>query len=280
MSKMFSYLSSAAVTLFAILLLCALLFPLFWILSSSIRPYSTLFTTEFRLIPKDATLEAYHWVLFESKFFLYAKNSMIVYGAALFSSLLVTIPAAYGFSRFKFLGRDILLNSYFVLAQIMSGMSIIGLLGLYLFLVKIGLANSRIIVGLIYGASTVPYVTWYLKTYFDSIPLEYDEAAFLDGASFLQNILHVIVPIAKPGIFVAVIFISIFTWSEWVIAGILLGSGHFTLPVALTTLQGRWETPWNRFAAMSILYSIPLVILFMLSRHHIEKGMSASGLKG
>lgn len=278
--KMQNAVLSFAITSISILILIVLLFPIFWIISSSLRPYSSLFTTEFNLIPTNATIEAYKWVLFESRFWIFAKNSLIVYIVTLVSALLITIPAAYGFSRFNFRGKDTLLNSYFILAQFMSGMSVIGLIGLYTYLVKIELVNSLIVLGLIYAASTVPYVTWYLKTYFDSVPREFDEAAFLDGASFLQNLIRVIIPISKSGILVAIIFISLFTWSEWVIAGILLGSDKFTLPVALVTLQGRWETPWNKFAAMSIIFSLPMLLLFMVSHRSIEKGMSLGGLKG
>jgi len=264
----------------AILLLAALLFPLMWIVSSALRPYASLYTTKFEIIPSDASLDAFRWLLFESKFWLYAKNSLIVYSVSVAACLVVTVPAAYGFSRFNFPGKGGLLSSYFILAQVMSGMTVIGLIGLYLFLLRIGLVNSLLVVGLIYAANMVPSITWFLKTHFDSVPRDLDEAAFLDGASFLQNLLRVIVPIAKPGILVAVILISIVTWSEWIVAGILLGPESFTLPVGLVTLQVRWETPWNRFAAMSIMYSLPIVILFMLSHRYMETGMTLGGVKG
>jgi arabinogalactan oligomer/maltooligosaccharide transport system permease protein len=274
--RLFAILTTAV----AILILIGLFFPLLWIISSSLRPYASLYTTEFQLVPKNATLSAYRWVLLESKFWLYGWNSIITYIITLLSSLIVTIPAAYGFSRFGFPAKGTILNAYFVLAQFMSGMSVIGLIGLYLFLVKIHLIDSLLVVGLIYAASTVPFVTWYLKTYFDSVPRDFDEAAFMDGASFVQNLFYVILPIAKPGIYVAVIFISIMTWSEWVIAGILLGPEKFTLPVGLVTLQGRWETPWNQFAAMSIIYSLPMIALFTLARRYIQAGMTLGGVKG
>lgn len=280
MSRVKKRILAVGYTTIVILILALLLFPLVWIVSSSIRPYSSLYTTELQLIPENATLDAFRWVLFESKFWHYAENSLIVYIVTLITSLLVTIPAGYAFSRFKFVGKESLLYLYFILAQFMSGMSVVGLIGLYLFMVRIKLIDSLVVVGLIYAACNVPFVTWYLKTYFDTIPRDFDEAAFLDGATFLQNIRHVIVPIAKPGILVATIFISIFTWSEWVIGGILLSPEHFTLPIGLVTLQVRWETPWNRFAAMSIIYSVPMIILFILSHRQIESGMTMGGIKG
>lgn len=263
----------------AVVILMALLYPFLWIVSSSLRPYSSLYSTETAIIPSGATLEAFRWVLFQSRFWQYAANTLIVYAVALSACLLVAIPAAYAFSRFRFFGKGPLLYACFILAQFMSGMSIIGLIGLYMFLVRVGMTDSLLVLGLIYVASNVPFVTWYLKTYFDLIPREFDEAAFLDGASFLQNLRHVIVPIARSGILVAIIFISIFTWSEWIIGAILLSPDNFTLPVGLVTLQARWETPWNRFAAMSILYSLPMIILFLLAHRHMESGMTLGGVK-
>jgi len=279
MIKAKSILSSIIVSFFAFFLLFVLLIPLFWVFSSAIKPYGSLYTTELYIFPANASLKAFQWVLFESKFWEYAKNSITVYIIALLSSLIVNIPAAYGFSRFKFIGKEGLLNSYFILSQFMGGMSVIGLIGLYLFIIKIKLINSIVVVGLIYAANTIPYITWYLKTYLDSIPKDFDEAALLDGASFIQNLWYVILPIAKPGIFVATIIVSLIIWSEWIIASVLLSPDQFTLPVALVTLQGRWETPWNKFAAMSIIYCIPVIILFFLSQKYMEEGMTIGALK-
>ena len=162
----------------------------------------------------------------------------------------------------------------------MSGMGIIVLIPLYTILVHLKLINSLVVLGLIYSASIVPFISWYLKTYFDSIPKDFDEAALIDGASFNQIWRYVIIPIAKPGIYTSIIFISLIMWSEWIIGGILLGSEKFTLPVGLVTLQARWETPWNHFAAMAIVYSIPMFIMFMIGRRYLKAGLQMGGLKG
>lgn len=267
-------------TIIAILLIVALLFPLVWVISSSLRPYAALYTTEFKIIPDNPTLDTFRWVLFESKFLHWFKNSLIVYATTLIVSLLVTIPAGYAFSRFKFFVKESLLHSYFVLTQFMTGMSIIGLIALYTILIHIGMINSLVVLGFIYAASLVPFVTWYLKTYFDSVPRDFDEAALMDGASFTQNLRHVILPMAKPGIFTAIIFISIITWSEWIIGAILLSAGNYTVPVGLVALLRGWETPWNNLAAMSILYAIPIVVIFMLAQRYWRTGLTMGGLKG
>jgi len=267
-------------TLVAILIVIAILFPVYWIVASSLRPYATLYTTTFEIIPKGATLSAFHWVLFESKFLFWIRNSLIVLFLTNLISLLVVCPSAYAFSRFKFLGKGGLLYGFFVLTQVMGGLSIIGLIGLYFLLMHMGMLNSLIVLSFIYAASTVPFNTWFLKTYYDSLPRDLDESALVDGASFLQTLRHVILPIAKPGIFTVIIFTSIVVWSEWVIAGIVLSPGNYTVPIGLVGLLSFWETPWNRFAAMAILFSIPIVILFMVSQHYLRQGLTLGAVKG
>jgi len=264
----------------ALLIVIAGLFPLYWIVVAALRPYGTLYTTKIMLFPIDATLDAFRWLLFESKFFIWLKNSLIVYVVTLFTCMMTVVPASYTLSRFKFSGKNSLLSSYFVLSQIMTGMSVMGLIALYTLLLKLQLINSLIVLGLIYAASLVPYISWYLKTYFDSLPKDFDEAALVDGASFFQNLRYVVIPMAKPGIVVAITLITVIAWSEWTLASILLGSENFTLAVGLVSLQARWETPWNRFAAMSILYAIPIITVFVLAQRYLKAGLTLGGIKG
>lgn len=271
---------NVGLTLAAILILIAILFPVYWILSCSLRPYATLYTTTFQIIPEGATLSAFHWVLFESKFLFWIRNSLIVLFLTNLISLLIVCPSAYAFSRFKFPGKGGLLYSFFVLTQVMGGLSIIGLIGLFFLLMQLGMLNSLIVLSFIYAASMVPFNTWYLKTYYDSLPRDLDESALVDGASFLQTLRHVILPIAKPGIFVVIILTSIVTWSEWVIAGIVLSPGNYTASIGLVGLLAFWETPWNRFAAMAILFAIPIIVLFMVSQHYLRQGLTLGAVKG
>lgn len=271
---------SIFLTTLAVLLVIVVLIPFYWIILCSLRPYSTLYTTEVSFIPTNITIDAFRRVLFETRFFVWLKNSLIVYIITLSICILVTLPASYSFSRFEFVGKKTLLSSYFILSQIMSGMNVIGLIALYILLMKLKLINSLITLGFIYAAYNIPFISWYLKTYFDSLPKDFDEAAFVDGASFIQNLRYVILPIAKPGIIVAIIFITIIAWSEWVIASMLLGSENFTLAIGLVSLQVRWETPWNLFAATSILYALPIIIVFIVAQRYLKSGLTLGGIKG
>lgn len=271
---------SIFLTTLAVLFVIVALIPFYWIILCSLRPYSTLYTTEVSFIPADITIDAFRRVLFETRFFIWLKNSLIVYIITLFICILVALPASYSLSRFEFFGKKTLLSSYFILSQIMSGMNVIGLIALYILLMKLKLINSLITLGFIYAAYNIPFISWYLKTYFDTLPKDFDEAAFVDGASFIQNLRYVILPLAKPGVIVAMIFITIIAWSEWVIASMLLGSENFTLAIGLVSLQVRWETPWNLFAAMSILYALPIIIVFIIAQRYLKSGLTLGGIKG
>jgi len=277
---MFDQAKSGILTLVAVLILIVILLPFFWVISCSLRPFGALFTTTFEIIPENPTLDAFHWVLFESSFLSWFKNSLIVLFLTNVISLSVVLPGGYGFSRFKFRGKRGALYSYFILTQMMGGMAIIGLIGIYILLAHLGLLNSLFILSLIYAASTVPFTTWYFKANLDGLSKEFDEAAIMDGASFWRSLWHVILPLAKPAIFTVIIFTSIGTWGEWVIGGVILSSGNYTVPVGMALLTTGWSTPWNRFAAMSIIYMLPLLILFIIAHRYLKVGLTLGGIKG
>lgn len=267
-------------TTVAIIITFLFISPLFWVISSALSPVASIYSTKTNIIPDNITLKSLQWVFTESKFILWFKNTIILYFPTLFLTLIFTIPGAYGFSRFKFFGKNGILNSYFILSQFMSGVGIIALIPLYTLLIKLKMSNSLIVLSLIYAASLIPFVTWYLKTYIDTISKEFDEAALVEGASFTQIWWYIILPLAKPGIYTAAIISSIFVWSEWIIAGIILRGNNITIPVGLVTLAAEWFTPWNQFAAMSLVYAIPMFILFMLGRNYLRSGLTVGGLKG
>ena len=271
---------SGILTLTAMLITVVIISPLFWMISCSLRPWGALFTTTFKIIPENPTLDSFRWVLFESSFPLWLKNSLIVLLLTNLISLLVACLGAYAFSRFRFWGKNVLLYSYFVLTQIMGGISIIGLIGLYVLLVHLGLLNSLLTLSLIYAASTVPFNTWYLKAHLDGLPKDFDEAAIIDGASFFQNLRYVVLPMAKPAIATMVIFTSMATWSEWVIGAIVLSPENYTVPIGMALLTTGWSTPWNRFTAMTILYVIPILTIFIVAQRYLKAGLTLGGIKG
>ncbi|MFA4701671.1 ABC transporter permease subunit [Pyrococcus kukulkanii] len=216
-----------------------------------------------------------------SAFFKYFKNSLILAGLTVILTLLFVIPAAYAFSRMKFFGREHILYFYLMFTQVAGGLGIAGLIALYGMLVKLGLYNKLPALALVYAAGGVPFNTWLLKSYIDSISPDFDEAALVDGASYWQIIRYVLLPMALPGIATVAIFAFIGGWTEFILASLLLTKENQPLSVWIYTLMGSIGRgiDWNYFAAAALLFALPVFIMFMLAQNYIRSGLTIGGLK-
>jgi arabinogalactan oligomer / maltooligosaccharide transport system permease protein len=150
--------------------------------------------------------------------------------------------------------------------------------------IKIGDESLRLTLGglmLAYGSGTLPFAIWNLKGYFDTVPKELEEAAIIDGASMAQTFIRVILPLSVPALAVTVLFAFMSGWTEFILAWTFLENPQrFTLAMALRSMQGQFATPWSDFAAMSILMSIPIVLLFFALQRYLVSGLTVGGVKG
>ncbi len=211
---------------------------------------------------------------------LYMKNSLILAVLTVVFSLILVIPGAYSFSRLKFAGKGHVLYFYLMFTQVSGGLGIAGLIALYGLLIKLNFMNNLAAMALVYSAGSVPYNTWLMKTYLDSISFEFDEAAFVDGASYLQTLRYVILPMALPGIATVAIFAFMAGWTELVLANLFLSGANSPLSVYLyVTLQNMRSVPWNSFAAIALLFAIPPALMFMFAQRYIRSGLTLGGLK-
>lgn len=307
---------SVLMTLFGLAMVLLLLFPLFWIFTASLAEGTRLFNTS-GIFPKPSTynLEAYRWVFFESNFFFedgdWGYPQLVIGGGtglvplgfrwagtetgpgALFNSLYLVsvtivagfgmiVPAAYAFSRRSFIGRKRILYGYVLFTQIGAGLSIATLVALYSLFSSYGLTNNLFVLGLFYAAGAIPFNTWLLKTYMDNIPVSYEEAAMVDGASFVQTIREIIIPLTKPGLAVVLIFVWLAGWNEFIIAQTLLSPENYPLSVELYNLatEGRFSTPWTRFAAFANLFALPVALVYFAAQRSVEDGLSFGGMDG
>jgi arabinogalactan oligomer / maltooligosaccharide transport system permease protein len=150
--------------------------------------------------------------------------------------------------------------------------------------IRIGSESLRLTLAglmLAYGSGTLPFAIWNLKGYFDTVPKELEEAARIDGASMAQTFLRIILPLSVPAIAVTVLFAFMSGWTEFILAWTFLENpSRFTLAMALRSMQGQFATPWSDFAAMSILMSIPIVLLFFALQRYLVSGLTVGGVKG
>lgn len=283
---------------FLILILLVVMFPIVWIVSLAIDPRNIDKPLELTLIPPGASLASFRRVLLEPwgllcrnpndpsscmTFLLLLKNSLIVALGTSLIAVLLGASAAYAFSRFNFVGRQAGMLAFIVLLMLPASATLAPLFVL-LSQVRIGDESLRLtLVGLMlaYGSGTLPFAIWNLKGYFDTVPRELEEAARIDGASMAQTFLRIILPLSVPAIAVTILFAFMQGWTEFILAWTFLENpSRFTLAMALRSMQGQFATPWSDFAAMSILMSIPIVLLFFALQRYLVSGLTVGGVKG
>jgi arabinogalactan oligomer / maltooligosaccharide transport system permease protein len=274
------------------------LFPILWIFSLALDPRNIDKPLELTLIPPGASFAAFRRILIEPfsllcrspndvsscmTFALLLKNSLLVaLGTSVFAVVLGA-SAAYAFSRFNFIGRQMGMLGFIVLLMLPSTAT---LAPLYVLLSQIRLGSETLRTTLIglsiaYASGALPFAVWNLKGYFDTVPKELEEAALIDGASVTQTFLRVILPLSVPALAVTVLFSFMTGWTEFILAWTFLENpSRFTLAMALRSMQGQFATPWSDFAAMSILMSIPIVLLFFALQRYIVSGLTVGGVKG
>lgn len=260
-------------------------YPILRIFTISIRPGDRLLSTDLSIIPKGATLNSYRLVLFgdpatgrKSDFFLWLWNSLMITVTTATIGVILSASAAYAFSRFKFPGRGPGLIFLLTTQMIPAGML---LLPLYMMLTRLQLINTYLGLIIAYSVSAVPFSIWILKGYFDTIPLDLEEAALIDGTSRLGAFYRVILPLSTPALAIAFLFNFTSGWSEYLVARVVLQKAPmYTWPLGLWTYAGQFTVAAGRFAAASMLLALPSMALFLYSSKWLVSGLTLGGVKG
>jgi len=272
--------------LFHLLLIAATLatlYPVLWVVKMALTP-SQAFSMDPSPFPTEVTFDNFAGVLGTRDAtggWLFGRqmlNSLVVSIATAAVGMVLACTAGYAFSRWAFPGRDVGLN-LFLITQMFPG--VVLLIPLYILLDSLGLLDSLVGLTLVYASTSVPFCTWNLKGYFDTIPKDLEEAALLDGASRWQTFTQVILPLAKPALVVTGLFSFMTAWNEFILAATLMSDERaFTLPVVLQGYVGEYSTEWGHFAAGAILVSIPVMALFFALQRHLVEGLTAGSVKG
>lgn len=265
--------------LFFIVICFVTLIPILYALSVSFSGSNGLLSSDFSFIPKDFTLSNYREVLFGENITVWFRNTVFLALATVIFSLTAAVPAAYCFSRRRFPGRKTILKC---LVLLNSFPAILSMFAIYRLLRPMGLINTRAGLILVYTGTMAVFSLWNTKGYFDTIPTEIEEAARIDGASDLQVVVKIVMPLAKPSIITTALQVLIYVWNEYIYATTFLtGESKYTLAAGLNSLQATEMTgSWPVFAAASITVSIPVLIIFFLCQKYMTSGLTAGGVKG
>ncbi|MFZ5516123.1 MAG: sugar ABC transporter permease [Candidatus Zhuqueibacterota bacterium] len=253
-------------------------YPILRVFTISIRPGDRLLSKSLALIPENATLDTYVRLFTNEPFLTWMGNSLIISLVVMIVGVGLAATAGYAFSRYKFVGKDAAMFS--LITTQMFPMTML-LLPLFIMLIKLKLYDSYIGLIVAYSATALPFTTWQMKGYYDTIPYSLEEAASIDGCSQFATFWRIVLPLAAPALVITALFSFMAAWSEYLVAAVLIqDQSLFTLPLGLKTFQSAMETSWGLYSAGAIIVSLPVVILFLFLSRWLISGLTLGSVKG
>jgi multiple sugar transport system permease protein len=254
-----------------------LFFPIYWMFNTSLAPQDQLYVYPPRIIHPNATVAAYVKIFRERPIARWMMNSLVVVLLTGACSLVISVLAGYSLSRYRVRGSGSL--GYVLLASRMLPTTLL-VIPLFVFMSNLKLINTLWSVVLANVTFIMPFATWMLKGYFDSIPRELEEAAYIDGTSRLGALLRVTMPLAAPGVAATALYSAILAWDEYLFARTFLNTNSvWTISVGLGSFRGEYITFWNEVMAASLVGTLPIIVIFLLLERQLVGGLTAGAVK-
>ncbi|PHV69890.1 sugar ABC transporter permease [Sporanaerobium hydrogeniformans] len=260
-----------------IAILLFLLFPFYWTFITSIKPEAELYGSVVTYWPKNTTFEAYRKLFFEFNFLKAMGNSLVVTVSTTVLSLVVSVLAAYAFSRYRFKGRK-----FFMVMFLTNNMfpTVLLLIPLYAIMRKLNILYTPGALVLAYTTFTIPFSVWLMNGYMNDLPSSLEEAALVDGANRATAFIKIILPMLTPCIVATGVYIFMNAWNEYTFAVMFTNEANRTIPVALKSLIGQLGVQWDLLTAGGIITIIPVCILFFFAQKRLVEGLTAGAVKG
>lgn len=250
-------------------------FPLLWTLATSLKPMGDIAAYPPRLLPETITFQHYRDVAMQSDMPEYFLHSLVITAVTIGLTVLLAAPAGYAVARYRFRGKNVLL---FILLSTVMIPGAVSMVPLYVLAGRLGLLDTYLVLVLVYTAWRVPMVLWIMKSFFEAIPIEMEEAAMVDGCGRLQAMWRVAFPLSWPGLSASAILILVYVWTEFILA-LTLTAKLRTVTVGLYYYMTGYGIEWGRLTASVMLVLVPVLIAFFLFQRRFMAGLTAGALK-
>jgi N,N'-diacetylchitobiose transport system permease protein len=269
---------------FGVIIALVTLFPLFWMLSTAFKPSHEIYSLTPSLVPSHPTLGNFREVISGQvsgigSVWLFFRNSLTVTLATVLVASLVSLLASVAVARFRFRLRASFLVMLLIVQMIPAQALIIAL---FLDFERLNLLQNLLGLVIVYAAQALPVSIWMLRNFVATIPRELEEAAAIDGATGFRIFWRILFPLVAPGLVATSIFAFITAYNEFIVALTFLGQAHsdYTLPIYVTYFFGRGGAQWGPIMAASTMYTIPVIIFFLIVRRKLVGGLTAGAVKG
>lgn len=261
-----------------VVLVLVFLFPIYWMIVSSLKSNGEIFAVPPSLFPENIYLENYLSLFRNADFMNYIKNSIIISTLSMIGAILLAAPMAYALARKPMKGFGMILFAL-ILIQMVPGNSMA--LPLYAMFSKWHLTNSYVSVVLANITSSLPFIALLMRTSFLGIPEVMEDAARIDGCSAWGTFLKIILPLTKPALVTCAAFGFIFAWGEFIFSFVLLpNKDYWPITVGMRTFIGQHGTNWGGLMATAAMSSLPVILIFIFTQKHIVGGITAGSVKG
>ena len=264
----------------SILLLCVLLFPLFWILMTSLKTEQEIFRIPPTIIPEKLNLASYAAQVETGDFNMFQSfaNSLIISIGATIISVVLAVPASYGIAKYRFRGRKVMLLGFLVTQMLPVAVLLTPMFILFRGMNLYNTAGSAILADATIG---IPFSILILKNYFASIPKDLEEAAYIDGCNRFSAFIRVLIPIAKPGVMVCAIFSFLYAWGDLAYGmTFIIDQQKRPITAGIFNFMGQYGTKWSYLTAFAVVTIIPVALIFIFMQKYIISGMTSGAVKG
>ncbi len=267
-------------SILSILLLCVLLFPLFWILMTSLKTEQEIFRIPPTIIPEKLNLASYAAQVETGDFNMFQSfaNSFIISIGATIISVVLAVPASYGIAKYRFRGRKVMLLGFLVTQMLPVAVLLTPMFILFRGMNLYNTAGAAILADATIG---IPFSILILKNYFASIPKDLEEAAYIDGCNRFSAFIRVLIPIAKPGVMVCAIFSFLYAWGDLAYGmTFIIDQQKRPITAGIFNFMGQYGTKWSYLTAFAVVTIIPVALIFIFMQKYIISGMTSGAVKG